>query len=261
MSHEGNAQVEEAKALDTWDDSESSDAETDSEDEHANLAFKATPTHDSTSESETKEVFSNLNITELEDSLSELLEIYSQLKIKYKKLKKNLVFEIEKLKAENSELKENNIKLKNDFQNAQKISSSEDASSSKNILKEFDYSFQKFLAKSIDRSKMASMIYGVSRNNRKGLGYKSPRGKEIYKPKYVDEMKMTYNPLHKQFEFGHTHNIKYMSLSESLYVKPRFKQNLRTSNQKRPRRIWVPKEKIIYVADILKGDVETPTLV
>ena len=43
MSYEGNAQVEEAEALVTWDDSESSNVETDSEDEHANLAFKATP--------------------------------------------------------------------------------------------------------------------------------------------------------------------------------------------------------------------------
>ena len=94
----------------------------------------------------------------------------------------------------------------------------------------------------------------------KGLGYKAPRGKEIYKPKFVDEMKITYKPLHKQFEYGHTHGIKYTSYSEDFYVKPGFKHNLRTSNQKGPRRIWVPKEKIIYVADILKGDVETPTL-
>ena len=128
-------------------------------------------------------------------------------------------------------------------------------------MKEYDYSFQKFLAKSIDRSKMASMIYGVSRNNRKGLGYKAPRGKEIYKPKSVDEMKITYKPLYKQFEFGHTHNIKYTSHSESFFVKPRFKQNLRTSNQKGPRRIWVPKEKIIYVADILNSQTETPIMV
>jgi hypothetical protein len=34
----------------------------------------------------------------------------------------------------------------------------------------YDRSFQYFLAKSIYRSKMTSMIYGVSRNGKKGLG-------------------------------------------------------------------------------------------
>src|ERR1044072_2331547 len=34
--------------------------------------------------------------------------------------------------------------------------------------------FQYFLAKSVDRSKMASLIYGVSNNNRMGLGYSEP---------------------------------------------------------------------------------------
>src|ERR1044072_6205690 len=101
---------------------------------------------------------------------------------------------------------------------------------------------------------MASMIYGVSRNNRKGLGYKAPRGKEIYKPKSVDEMKITYKPLHKQFEYGHTHDIKYTSYNEQFHVKLKFKQNFWKTNQKGPKRISLPKGKIIYVADILKGD-------
>ena len=93
------------------------------------------------SKSEPDEVFSKFTRAELVDSLSELLENNSQLKIKYKKLKKSLVSEIEQLKAENAELKENNIKLKDDFQKVQKISSSYTASSSKDILKEYDYSF------------------------------------------------------------------------------------------------------------------------
>src|ERR1051325_6060598 len=119
----------------TRDDSESSEAESDSEDEHANLAFMATTTDDSGSELEPEEGFSEFTRAELVDSLSELLENHSQLKIKYKKLKKSLVFEIEQLKAENFELKENNIKLKDDFQKVQKISSSDTTSSSKDILK------------------------------------------------------------------------------------------------------------------------------
>ena len=57
----------------TWDDSESSEVETDSEDERANLAFMATTADDSASDSESEEVFSELTRNELEDSLSELL--------------------------------------------------------------------------------------------------------------------------------------------------------------------------------------------
>ena len=62
---------------------------------------------------------------------------------------------------------------------------------------------------------MASMIYGVSGNDIRGIGYKAPRGKEIYKPKPVEEMVISYKPLHKQFNFGHTHDIKYTSHSEN----------------------------------------------
>src|ERR1044072_1014548 len=40
--------------------------------------------------------------------------------------------------------------------------------------KKYEKSFQYFLAKNVDRSKMASLIYGVSRNNKKGLGYSEP---------------------------------------------------------------------------------------
>ena len=53
----------------------------------------------------------------------------------------------------------------------------EEIISSKSVTNEvirYDRAFQYFLAKSIDRSRMASMIYGVSRNGRKGLGYSGP---------------------------------------------------------------------------------------
>ena len=157
----------------------------------------ATTTYDddSDSDSEPKEVFSKFSRTELAESLSELLKNYSQLKIKYNKLKKNLASDFEKLETENSELKENNFKLKEEVQKVQNISISDSASSSRDILKEYDSSFQTFLAKSIDRSKMASMIYGVSGNNRRGIGYETPKGKETYKPKPVEEMVITYKPL------------------------------------------------------------------
>ena len=108
---------------------------------------------------------------------------------------------------------------------------------------------------------MASMIYGVSGNDRRGIGYKAPRGKEIYKPKPVEEMVISYKPLHKQFNFGHTHDIKYTSHSENSYAKSKFNLNYRNSNQKGPKKKWVPKEKIIYVADVLNSSVETPVMV
>jgi hypothetical protein len=109
---------------------------------------------------------------------------------------------------------------------------------------------------------MASMIYGVSGNNRRGIGCETPKGKEAYQaPKSVDEMIITYKPLHKQFEFGHTHDIKYTSSSGNFRAKPKFKQNFRNTNKKGPKKIWVPKEKIMYVADVLNSEVETPIMV
>ena len=97
--------------------------------------------------------------------------------MKYNKINQNLSSDFEKLETENSELKENIFKLKEEVQKFQNISISDSASSSKDILKEYDSSFQTFLAKSIDRSIMASMIYGVSGNNRRGIGYETPKGK------------------------------------------------------------------------------------
>ena len=68
------------------DGSESFEAESNSEDEQTNLAFMATTADDSGSESKSEEVFSEFTRAELVDSLSELLENHSQLKIKFKKL-------------------------------------------------------------------------------------------------------------------------------------------------------------------------------
>ena len=90
-------------------------------------------------------------------------------------MKNDLVFDSEEtknLRLENFELKEKISKLENNLQNTQKETISEVPSNSDKIIKEYDHSFQKFLAKNINRSKMASMIYGVSRNGRKGIGYK-----------------------------------------------------------------------------------------
>ena len=97
---------------------------------------------------------------------------------------------------------------------------------------------------------MASIIYGVSGKNRRGIGYEPPKGKETYIPKPVAKMTFTYKPLNKQFKFGHSHDIKYTSHSGNSYANP-----------KGPKKIWVPKNKIIFVADVLNSSIETPVMV
>src|SRR4051812_33059906 len=119
----------------TWDESED-----DSEDEQANCALMATEDDgsESTSESDSEEVFSELSRDELVSGLTELLELKAHLSIKYKKLKKQFEFETKKLELENSELKEKVFNLSKNSG-----SPSEKAIPSMNyILKEYDLSFR-----------------------------------------------------------------------------------------------------------------------
>jgi len=121
------------------------------------------------------------------------------------------------------------------------------------------------------------MIYAVSGNNRVGIGYE---GKTPYKLEPVDEMKITYKPLYDQFKYGHSHDIRHTSHAQSFHiahtkkhvtqprkyhethvrnyhavpptaynVKTKFNQNLRKSNKKGPKKMWVPKKKTISFAD------------
>ena len=71
------------------------------------------------------------------------------------------------------------------------------------------------------------------------------------------------NALNSHFTYGHTHDIKYTSESYSMnsYDKPKFNQNSRNSNQQEPKKIWVPTDKINYVADVFNNKVETPVLI
>src|SRR4051812_33161089 len=262
----------------TWDDSES-ESGSDSEGEQANFALMATEDDgsESTSESNSEEVFSELSRKELVSSLTKLLELKAHLSIKYKKLKKKFEFETKKLKLENSELKE---KVLNLSKNSGSPSETEKAIPSMNhILKEYDLSFRKFLSRSIGRSQLAFMIYVVSGNNRVGIGYE---GEIPYKLESVDDMKISYKPLYNQFKFGYSHDIRHTSHVQSFHIthtkkhvtqpkkyhgtqnrnyhvvppisynaKPKFNQNLRRTNKKGPKKMWVPKEKIIPIADTL----------
>lgn len=82
---------------------------------------------------------------------------------------------------------------------------------------------------------MASMIYGISGNNRSGIGYEAPYGKESYHSKSVDDMTIKVTPLYSRFEYGHTQDIKYTNTNYStkFYDKPKFNQNIKMSNNKR----------------------------
>ncbi|CAI8615440.1 unnamed protein product [Vicia faba] len=251
----------------TWDDSDSSEADSESDDERANIALMANISEDSEasesdSEPDTEEVFPNfvVNFTkdELAESLNEILERYQQIRVKFRDLKRNLESDsnkTESLKLENSELRNKISKLENTLQNSQKEPISETPSNADEIIKEYDHSFQKFLAKSIDRSKMASMIYGVSRNGRKGIGYQG----KVPTPKNVMDLTIKHTPLNSHFVYGHTHDIKYTSSKYS--VKPKFNQSFGKTNKSGPKKIWVPKDKIIHVADIFSSKSETPVMV
>ena len=102
---------------------------------------------------------------------------------------------------------------------------------------------------------MASLFYAVSRNGKKGIGYKG----KISQPKKVKDMVIKHTPIYSHFTYGHTHDIKYTS--NAFSAKPKFKHNFGNSNKQGPKKIWVPKEKIIYVAYVFNSKIETPTLV
>ena len=141
------------------------------------------------------------------------------------------------------------------MQNSQKETIPETPSNANEIIKEYDHSFQKFLAKNKDRRKMASMIYGVSRNGRKGIGYQG----KVPTPKNAMDLVIKRTSLDSHFIYGHTHDIKYTSSNYS--VKPKFNQSFGKTNKSGPKKIWVPKDKIIHVADIFSSKTETPVMV
>src|SRR3954462_15217891 len=191
--------------------------------------------------------------------------------------KYHFLTETKKLELENSELKEKVLKLSKDAESSS--SSEKSIPSFNNILKEYDLSFRKFLSRGIGRSQLVSMISAVSGNKRFGIGYE---GETPYKLEPVDDMKITYKPLYDQFKYGHSHDIRLTSHAKSFHIthtkkhvtqnrkyhvaqpkeyhavppvvyhaKPKFNQNLRKTNKKGPKKMWVPKEKIISIADIL----------
>src|SRR3954470_19748734 len=90
---------------------------------------------ESTSDSDSDEVFSELTREDLVSILSELLEVKSQLSIKYKKLIKLFESETKRLEIKNSKLKEKVLKLYKDIKSSS--SSKKSIPSTNNILKEY----------------------------------------------------------------------------------------------------------------------------
>ena len=84
---------------------------------------------------------------------------------------------------------------------------------------------------------------------KKGIGYTC----KVSQPKKVMDLVIKCTPLKSHFTYGKTHDLKYTS--NEFSAKPKFKQNFGKTNKQGPKKIWVPKEKIIYVADIFSSKV------
>jgi hypothetical protein len=185
----------------TWDDSESGSSESDS-DEQANVAFMAT-TSRSSSDEESEEVFSELSRSDLESCLSETLSSYQKLKQKFKAIKGCLEAKFEECgKLEMTILKREDeirsLTLQRDGAIKHRLELEEALSqapqTSNTIIYKYEEAFQEFLKNGIGRSVMASMIYGVSQNNKKGIGYD---------PK--EDKTSTSDQLKSPFSYHYTH--------------------------------------------------------
>ena len=237
----------------TWDDSESGSSESDS-DEQANVAFMATTS--SSSDEESEEVFSELSRSDLESCLSETLTSLQKLKQKVKDIKGLL-----KAKSEVCSRLETTILARDDTirsltieRDGAKTKSleleetlSQAPQTSNEIIYKYEEAFQQFLKNGINRSIMASMIYGVGQNNKRGIGYDSDSDKTS-----------TSNQLKSPFSYHYTHTQEQKFKNAR---RPKVIRNSGKTNLKGPKRFWVPKDKIIYVADILCSKVQTPVMV
>src|ERR1044072_4799748 len=120
---------------------------------------------------------------------------------------------------------------------------------------------------------MASLIYGVSRNKMKGLGFsESSEERKNTKPKALYEYFVPSGTEIRSSEHAHSEGSQRQPQKKNKssrtkrvhdYSKVKIPRTLRSSgrtNNRGPRK-WVPKDKIIYVADILSSSIETPIMV
>lgn len=118
--------------------------------------------------------------------------------------------------------------------------------------KNYDNFFQKFLTKNIDKSKISSMIYGISGKGKRGIGYYKPK-KSLLKPKPKNKVKKP-RAMHYHLIYGHSYHLYFAH-------KPWFDQTYGKTNSIGPKKMWVPKDKIIYVADTLNSIDEISIMV
>ena len=116
---------------------------------------------------------------------------------------------------------------------------------------------------------MASLIYGNNGNMGKfGIGYKEPVNTD--KPS-SSGISLIIKPVTKISSSGQTVNQKHMSCTyckknghqkNMCFVCNKKKGKLPfVTNKKGPKKVWVPKDKIIFVADVLNSKVKTQIMV
>ena len=120
----------------------------------------------------------------------------------------------------------------------------------------YEKTFQKFLNESLNRSKMVSLIYGNNGNiGTTGLGYIEPL--KSVKTDFVNTSACPKLNKHSVCSYCKNRNQNHM-----CYVcnKKKGKHPFKT-NKKGPKKIWVPKDQIIYVADMLHSRIEKQVMV
>ena len=290
----------------TWDDSESEDEDSKKGQDVTALTARTDEesedgctTEAELNSDEENEVHPSYSYSELKVWLLEMLEKHNSLLIKHtimekdimakseasKKYEKILSEMSEKYEKVISELSEKNLLLESsNAYLSSKISKLEkEISSDSSILnqeKKYEKSFQHFLAKSIDRSKIASLIYGVSNSNKRGVGHSEPyenhkilnkRPKAMHEKfvpsgTYVRNSTSTHSEssqrqLQKRNKNSTVKPHVQIPLKYHVALAPKVQRTSGKKTNKRGPRRWVPKSKIILLADILSSSSETPVMV
>src|ERR1044072_6280902 len=250
------------------------------------------------SESEEEEVHSLFSHSELKACLLETIKEHNSLLIKHKILEKDLVAKSEvskkykkilseasekyeqtitELEEKNFSLESSNVYLRNKISKLEKEISSGGSDSDNE--RKYEKSFQYFLAKNVDRSKMASLIYGISNNNKNGLGYSEPfekhktlnkKSKALYEQfapsgTHIRSYELTHSEgsrrqPQKRNKSSMTRPHAQIPLKYPATKSPKVPRTSGKKTNKRGPRKWVPKNKIIFLADILNSSIETPIM-
>ncbi|WJX62105.1 25S rRNA (cytosine(2870)-C(5))-methyltransferase [Trifolium repens] len=170
--------------LATWEDL---DKDLDSDgDEEANLALMATTSDRDDSEAESdsedeEEVIAKLSRTKLVDSLKDALKMLTKKAGECKVLKKaynNLIEKMNIIVEENESLRSRNSFMETHYVYDDKVPP------------EHEFVLQEFLINGMKRSKIASLIYHVSRSRGEGLGFSRFKDNPLFsKPSNSDDVK------------------------------------------------------------------------